>query len=224
MQLTPPSFLIQIVVASSCSIPCFPLFISGNNRHPEETAGVPSLRLSLFVSPTRSSPFYKGTSTTQHYIPLQILIPANPLLIFFSKTRIWALTGSRKEHWLHIASSRRGEGAAVTGRRVLQEEQWLMPFFCRVHIHRDRAMHKHCLRELHPTASPCLMQKPLHCSETFLNGASPWMLCHKRTRVSQGERQECEEFQEGGEIVMCHSHRLRLLSAAFSEQPGCILY
>lgn len=50
-----------------------------------------------------------------------------------------------------------------------------------VHIHRDSAMHKHCLRELHPIASVCLMQQPPRCSETFLNDTSPWLLCHKRT-------------------------------------------
>lgn len=169
----------QVLVPSPASVSP----ISGNNRH---LAGVPSLRLNLFLSPTRPSPFYRSTSTTQHYIPAQILVPAIPLLTFlqdevaFSRTHTWALLGSRKEHWLLIATSTRDAGAArraVSGAFFLQTEypigtvQWTSTAWGNY---------------IQQPPSFCLMQQPPCCSEAFLNDASPWMLCHRRTHREKG--------------------------------------
>lgn len=61
---------------------------------------------------------------------------------------------------------------SLVGRCCKKGSEWCL-LSADVHIHRDSAMHKHCLKELYPIASACLMQQPPRCSETFLNDTSP---------------------------------------------------
>lgn len=221
MQLTPPTFVKQIVVVSSWSIPCFPLSISGNNWHPEEMDCRCSLfKVKLVCKSHKILTFLLKTPQLLSIISLHRSRSLPTLSSFlvgwssFQQTHTWALLASREEHWLLVTSSMRGAGAA---RRAVSGAFFLQT------AHPQGQCNAQALPEGITSNSLPLFNAA--ASSVFWN-LFKWCLSLDAVpqKDSQGKRQECEEFQEVGEIVMCHSHRLRLLSAAFSEQQGCILY
>lgn len=68
---------------------------------------------------------------------------------------------------LQVAKSTRGASAVVTWKQVLEEEWLVVPSFSSTYVHRASAMDKHCVRELNPTASLCVMLQPPLCSKMF---------------------------------------------------------